>query len=957
MGLFDIFRREEEQEDNQPSFFSTLARSAATKAIGGSNPLLRSAAQRIATSEPAKKTAEVTTDIGASILRAPGRAITSVGLQPAADILSLIQKRPVSATFTPETRTQKFLFGEEPVVGIGQRAVEAGEKTTKYLESKGLDPIRSRALGLTVAPAAIAGFTALDIAPVGGTGKKGAQEIGERLVSRYGDDAIRALRTIKTGDQRAISLLPKALKNDVLQSTSRLGSTGVDDVLTKYVGSINVDRLNISNKGERVLRSFAKELEAVKGAPLKQAEVLEASRSADLLKTAIPRKKTLELSASIKATRDQIAQDLNKGTVTPELVKNLKNLNSVAADSGRILNSFRYTADPASSRIKENLLRQLVKLSDDTDQIVQAAKGVDLDNPTEVSKLYRQFVKPKASEIIEEARYINMLSSPQTHVVNVTSNAIQAGLLTPVTRGAEAAVDFATSILTGSDRGVFFKEVPEYYRGAINTFGDAKQQATEVLLGRRFGQNPDLRYLPTGSKLTSKLQIIPRAMEAMDTFFQSLIKGGETRAQVLRSRTLGVPIDEASIAKQASELAQYSVFRQGLKPEGQGIFLNAVDDVTAAVMNMRKTVPGTKWMIPFIQTPMNILKQGVEYSPLGVLTIPGSEQKKLQVARAFVGSMVTLSAWEAVSKMDSTWAAPTDQEEKELFYASGRKPYSIRVGDNWVSYSKLGPLAYPIAMAAAAKWNFEQDPERLDQSTSDKMSQTLFDLAEFFSDQSYVQGIQTLSNLLEEGYEGQAARSQLVSSPAKQLIPLSSLVGWVNRNFVDPIYRKAKSPAEQIKAVIPGLSKELEAYTTPEGVPSERPGTLFSALTPIAITPAVDKYDEELMREQGARSYWETIKDRSSEEKNEILKDLYTNDRSYYTSLLREIKWDKMEITSEEREMYNEGVSNGGRAQSIVNALAGMESKEQKNTYLRRLYEAGILTDKVNKQLKELLSP
>jgi len=101
---------------------------------------------------------------------------------------------------------------------------------------------------------------------------------------------------------------------------------------------------------------------------------------------------------------------------------------------------------------------------------------------------------------------------------------------------------------------------------------------------------------------------------------------------------------------------------------------------------------------------MNILKQGIEYSPLGITTLPGAANKTEQLAKSMVGSSVLLGAsWLAMNGR-TTWATPTSPKEKEAFYASGRQPYSIKIGDNWVSYSKLGPLAYPIAMASSFQW-------------------------------------------------------------------------------------------------------------------------------------------------------------------------------------------------------------------------------------------------------------
>jgi hypothetical protein len=196
--------------------------------------------------------------------------------------------------------------------------------------------------------------------------------------------------------------------------------------------------------------------------------------------------------------------------------------------------------------------------------------------------------------------------------------------------------------------------------------------------------------------------------------------------------------------------------------------------------------------------------------------------------------------------MESTWDAPTSKNEKEEFYASGRKPYSVKIGDNWVSYSRLGPLAYPMAMAAAVKWYFENDPKATSTDSIEKTTKLLGGIAGFFSDQSYLSGIGDLVSVAKgEDY----AIKGMLANFGKQLVPLTSLQGWVARQL-DPIYRQPKTITEQIKAGIPGLSKSIDPYTDPLGNPSKRENLPFNAWSPVNVNPANQQFEDIYQKRQ-----------------------------------------------------------------------------------------------------------
>ncbi len=133
--------------------------------------------------ELTKKVAE----FGKSILRAGPRAAASVTLEA--------QGR---RTMVPETKAEKFLFGEEPIESVGERIQKFPERAKEF----GIPESISK----KIAPFAIVGLTALDILPPL-PGKGVAKQTIKELAEKYGDDIARQI--IKKGGKE---LVEKALE-------------------------------------------------------------------------------------------------------------------------------------------------------------------------------------------------------------------------------------------------------------------------------------------------------------------------------------------------------------------------------------------------------------------------------------------------------------------------------------------------------------------------------------------------------------------------------------------------------------------------------------------------------------------------------------------------------------------------------------------------------------------------
>lgn len=670
----------------------------------------------------------------------------------------------------------------------------------------------------------------------------------QQLVAQ-GKSKEEALRIVKG------ELMPSQLEHTIAVA----GSVGVDVPGPKKTSkeplkpSVNLNRLNIEPEARvqisKTASEVAPELSKVKGAPITHEEVLDAALSSDVLRRATSREATLKSEATLLRTRQHLAAAAESGKVTRDFIENLRIVSAEATERGRQLEALKINADPSLNTIQTRLVRQLIEMGQSTDDIVRAADGVDFTNAKQVTEFYRKFVKPTVPEIIHEYRYINLLSSPKTHIVNSFSNILQTTILRPATRLVAGGIDNFASRLAGKEQEYYIRQVPAYYRGVASGIEEATRKAVAALRGNSFIERPDLARIPTNSKILKPGQFVPRALEASDAFFRTLAEWGEREALAVKYRAAGRPINQAKIAEEAAANASELVFRKPIdasNASGHGYTLSRIDQLTNVIYQLRR-VPGVRWFIPFVETPMNILKQGIEYSPLGPVTIPGNARKIEQWSKTVVGSTVFAGAGLMALQGRTTWALPTNTKDRAAFYEAGLQPYSLKIGDTWVSYSKLGPLAYPIAMAAAIRYYSKDDPKAGLNGKSTTAVAILRGIAEFFADQSYVQGI---GDLMDVGRGDQTAWNRIASNIPAQLVPLASLQRWVTQ-IIDPIYRKAPSGVsvhaviDNLKKGIPGLSTNVEPYRTNDGEPSRRQMPGINAVSPVTVTtetPAIDEY-------------------------------------------------------------------------------------------------------------------
>lgn len=832
-------------------------------------------------------------DFSTKLQNAPRKFVVDYLRQQVRNPVSLISRQ----TFTPTTKAEKFLLGNEPVIpaekswaaqktgspaagvaltlagsvldltGAGGGKKEIAKYLTKVDDvakikglTKGLN-LSDEVVGKVAKSKNVKEIEGL-LKPTGSEGLKVTNKTinaDDKLVmneyinrSRLGYNIDNTLADeidtiVKGGKNTKISTLskekvgikPEAIKS-VLPEKSQIVQKLSSFVSSKPQNGINVNRLNISNTAKnrivKEINNIKPQIEAKVGAKLTNQEAVTlADNSSKTLNSAAGREQTKQWEAALLKTRQQLAASAKSNTIDKAFIENLKNVKALATDTARKLQSFSIDADPLSATPKQAILESILKVNDNTDEILKAAKGVNFDDAKQATNFYRTFVKPKTSEWVDLIRYNSMLSSPLTHIKNITTNALQSIIVKPVEKTLTGVVDIFSKKPTN-----FAGEGVAYTVGLHKSWGAATQKFADVMSGKAGFTNLDLKYIPPSTGAGTKFLSFPTKMlDGMDQFFTTLASGGEKAALNLKIKK-GIKI--GNIDEIAKEKAAYTVFREKLGNSEQGYLLDGIDKVTGIVEKARQSdnpliSTVAKFTLPFVRTPMNIFKQGIEYSPLGVATTIGAKNIPEQISKALIGSAVFGGAATLVGSGRLTWGEPINEKQKNEFRAAGMQPYAIKIGDKWVAYKYLGPLAFPLAMTAAI--DYEMKNGRMDDTTSERILGMVARYGTFLADQSYAK---SMGDLLKAVGGDESGIARVISNYPQQLIPLRALFGWIAR-ITDPNQRKISKDANFIEKQtqmlmqnIPGLSQKLETRPDAFGNPIPNQNRVFNAFSPLSVT-------------------------------------------------------------------------------------------------------------------------
>lgn len=588
-------------------------------------------------------------------------------------------------------------------------------------------------------------------------------------------------------------------------------------------------------------------------------------------------------------------------------------MKGVQTEIARALSAFRIPAEAGNrtSQITEELIGRLGG-RDTAREIADRWLMTPVDRRAEFAE---RSVYAKSKDVVFEYWINGLLSGLRTHQVNMAGNTLFTLFQVPERLTAAGVGTFTRS----SDR-VRFREVFSQARGAAEGAVDGirlawrawkdemptdgvqkmETQQLKAITPENFNVDPNsiggkaIDYIGQGIRLPG------RALMAEDEFFKAV--GYRMELRSLTTRKLLQARDEGTLANliaSTSEVADPDDFEaltrlrktseeRRLNPEELGelynlMLANPTDGISSAGRDFATLVtfqtelgevgrgfqswaskaPGARVIVPFIRTPTNIVKEFARRSPLAAAMpsvhkdiMAGGARRDLALAK--IGTGTSLMTWAAFLAMEGTitGGGPNDPKMRSA-WMENNKPYSMKIGDQWVPYGRLEPLAMLFGSTADAVdfIQYSDDEESIQQV----YAATFIGVMKNIGDKTFLQGISDFT----DAYSDPARYGErYISNLAGTMMPFSSMSKDITR-AVDPIIREVRPDPtdEPINALleqiinqwttrIPGYSDRLPPKRTFWG--EERrayeggPATAFFAFSPKEIKYSA--VDEELVR-------------------------------------------------------------------------------------------------------------
>ena len=473
-------------------------------------------------------------------------------------------------------------------------------------------------------------------------------------------------------------------------------------------------------------------------------------------------------------------------------------------------------------------------------------------------------------------RYLSMLGNPRTHVRNFMGNAV----FVPVRLAKDVLATITESqlqragIISQEERTKAFstKETRDFAKADAVEMerilrGGGKQNIADQIRDARkiFGDTP-IEWL---SRKNSEL------LEREDWFF---LRGAYEHALAgfLAARKADVStLSGADATREGRALLNEA--RAYAVREAQKATYRDVSKLASMLSHLKRTGgKGTQifldGLIPFTKTPINIVKRGVEYSPVGLLKSVTADLNRVRkgeisateavdnICAGLTGTGVVAMGWFLAS---SGWLVGGlgDEPEDEFQELQGEQSYSLRIGDVSYTIDWTAPVALPLFVgveayrARASEFSAGDLPDAiatllepvLSLSMLDGLNKTLASVRYDSADQALANILKTVGgSYLTQGVPtlaGQIART-MDDSRRTSFTPtgMGSLQSWASRTYQTSVLGKIPVASEQRMLYI-------DAWGRSDTQPNVALRALENFLSPgYANTIQTTSVDRELIR-------------------------------------------------------------------------------------------------------------
>lgn len=381
-----------------------------------------------------------------------------------------------------------------------------------------------------------------------------------------------------------------------------------------------------------------------------------------------------------------------------------------------------------------------------------------VEDKSKLDAVLREFQTQKAG-VLDKAYefWINaILSAPSTHGVNIAGNTANTVYEFTAKRLVEAGINLFAKRKDAATFGEF-KEMWKHIDWK-SVMDRAKKAFDQELLSPqgKFREHSDLAI---GGKTGRIIRIPGRALRFMDEMAKGIIIPVETAAQAYRSGTAqGLKGDALQnyIKEKINDTAS-AEYRKGVEKGQELTFQSDPGKVVQYLIGLKNEggITGNilRYILPFITTPSNILKQGVRKSPAGAIQFGIETVQTLAGKRKIDSEYLGHAAEQFIAWGTLMMLAGMDDDDDLPFitgssdkYGSAEQrykeqnipPYSIRIGDTYVSYRRVETFATMLSATAdlLEYWRMK------DKVGSGKAFQKTFNkMARSIAEKSYLEAI------------------------------------------------------------------------------------------------------------------------------------------------------------------------------------------------------------------------
>lgn len=496
------------------------------------------------------------------------------------------------------------------------------------------------------------------------------------------------------------------------------------------------------------------------------------------------------------------------------------------AEAGRALNILRQTA-PIAENVND-LVDAYIRNPESMRALAEKmAKG-------DVGKAVRKEYTPGFLDKLKEWFYNSILSGPATHMVNLGGNAMfgfteemakQVGLrLTGDAKAANARLRaFTLGIQTGlHNAGEAFKtELPQL------------DQQTKI------ETQPEVRAA-IGGPAGRLIRTPGRALMAEDEFFK-----GVGYTMELAQLAMQVADGDTQLAQEIMRNPTRQMQKQAVEAARRMTFTNKLGPGMAAINNALNQSKVGKFVVPFVQTPTNLIKRSFDYSPFGLAQLPyetelandlkgknGKDKQAIALTRQAIGLGITGLVYSlAAAGLISGGGSPDRKENNLRRMRDGWQPYSIKIGDKWVSYLRFDPLSVPMGIVA----DMHEVGEMVGEKDATDLGVAVFkSIVNNVTNKTWMSGVSDFVQMMNE--------------------PKRYTENWINRfasSFVAPniigqptyyndeYMRTSRGFIDQVKSRYPGYRQELARRLDLSGQPIKNPAVAVGGVpSPIRASQA-----------------------------------------------------------------------------------------------------------------------